>query len=271
MADLFQYRFSIIQAELIIFSIIFIGLGCALFSLRAQKARDRKIYYEEAQPVLHYAYRRKVGIAYIVMAIIAVAAVFLNPSAGPDHLWPSWGMFLASMNILFSTAVLLTLIYASRNAFRILIMVALLLVALLAVSLLATLTAESLCYIWTAVTAVTLILDIIIYIRSRQRFLRIMFGLIGDEAIDYRMGRMKYMFVPSILLSVWAALACCIPAVACLPAIIVGFSIYYIALNFYCRYHSYDIAVVEEVMIQEFDWKNTSDKHWRKIIREDNI
>ncbi len=268
MADMFQYSFSIIQAELIIFSIISFGLGCALLYLRLQKMRDSRIYCEGDQPVRHYACRRKVGAAYIAMAIIAAVVVFLNPSAGSNLLYPFRGLALASVNILFTTAVLLTLIYASRKAFRILMVEGVLLAALLLVSESITLTAESLCSIWTVVAAVTFVADIIIYIRARQRFLRTMFGIMGDEAIDYRMARMKYMLIPSILLSLWASLACFIPAAACLSAIIICLSMYYIALNFYYRHHSYDIAVVEEVMIQEFDWKNASDRHWRKIVRD---
>ncbi len=266
MADFFQYELSIIQSELIIFSVIIFGLGCALVSLRHQKQRDLRWFTEDILPIRHYAYRRKVGVAYIALAITAAAVVFLNPSVEENLLYPFWGLTLASINILFTTAVLLTLIYASRKVFRMLMVEGILFVALLLVSELAALTAESLCLIWTVVAGVTFFGDIIIYIRARQRFLRTMFGIVGDEAIDYWMPRMKYMFIPSILLSVWSALACFIPEIACLPAIIIGFSIYYIALNFYYRHHSYDIAPVEEIMIQDFDWKSTSDSQWRKIV-----
>ncbi len=264
MANLFQYTFSIAQVTLIIVSVLFVGAGAVLANLGALKREMCRTFPEDGLPYRHYTYRRRVGVAYMVTGLLAASSLFVDSPYG----LAAWGAVIAAANSVFTTAVLLTLIYASRRAFRILMAEVVLLAALVAVALFVHLPAEILRPVCIAVAAAILVADVVIYIRSRQRYLRTMFGLIGDEAMDYTKGGMKYMVALSLALSAWAVIGCLLPAAAPTAMLVSGFGVYYFVLGLYYRSHAFGSAVVEETMAKGFEWRRVSDRHWCKMVND---
>ncbi len=262
---------SIIQAALTIAAMLFLVMGCALVNMTALKRIMSSTFPEDGLPYKHYFYRRNVGIAYIVIALLILLFISRDIALPYHTLMSFWMLTIAFANSIVATTAILSLLYASRLAFRIMVVEASLLVVLMVAFLLSTYfpaTHVSCGHIWVILLGVLLLANLFIYIRTRRRYLRTMFGHIGYEALDFTRRHITMFYIPSLLLSL---LALALPHFACTLSIlllILSLSAYYVALACYYRHQSFDSAVVEETMAKPFDWESASDTLWRKMIRE---